>query len=53
MARVEGNSVVLDTEEENRVLLEAIKADLGRKLSDEDEEEIKYSMRLYRSLMSQ
>ena len=52
MARVEGNNVVLETEEENQALLEATKADLSKRTSKKDEEEIECSLMLYKSLIS-
>ena len=52
MARIEGNNVVLETEEENQALLNAIKANLSKKASKEDEEETEYALRLYKSLIS-
>ena len=52
MARIEGNNVVLETKEENQALLDAIKANLSKKVSKKDEEEIEYSLMLYKSLIS-
>ena len=52
MARIAGNNLILETEEENQALLEAIKADLSKRTSKKDEEEIEYSLTLYKSLIS-
>lgn len=52
MARIEGNNLVLETEEENQALLEAIKADLSKRTSKKDQEEIEYSLMLYKFLLT-
>ena len=49
--KIVGNDVILETEEEGMVLLNAIKANLSKKPSKEDEEEIEYALGLYYSLM--
>ncbi|QXJ30733.1 hypothetical protein [Saccharolobus shibatae] len=49
--KIVGNDVILETEGEGMALLNAIKANLSKKPSKEDEEEIEYALRLYYSLM--
>ena len=45
------NYVVLETEEGNRALLRALSRALSNNPGKEDEEEIEYALKLYRSLV--